>query len=253
MRIATRGALTPLLAPMLVQLLLLAPAAAMAQAPAPEAGTQAPAQAPDDGEILVVGDNGRSYRLSADQLRDMARAWRQHRPAFAPAADLTFKVEPRGDAALDGLALILSNEDDGEALEIALDADRLIRLPVERMVEGKWRLRANRPRAGINLRPRVFSPGTDDRNRRLGDMRLQCRVWWAFANNDLPIWVRAGGNLIGLCNSSRVALFATPEVSFSTARMMPGDLPVEIGGDRKSVRWPLHDRTMSNDARMVLE
>ncbi len=231
-------------------LLIAAPAGAAAQT-AP-AQSEAAANPDDTGEILVVGMGDKGYRISADQLRDAARAWRDHRPSFAPQATLSWKVIPRDGASLDGLALILS-ERDGEEIELPVGADNRVILPMERLLQGRWQLSANRQRAAINLRPEVRSPGTSDRERRFGDMRVQCRVFWAFANNEAGFLTRVGGGIIGICSSSRVGLYSRPDISFTTARIMPGALPVETRSDGKSVRWPLHDRSISNEARMVLE
>ena len=65
------------------------------EAPAPGASASA-AGTEEDGnaDIVVIGESGNGTSLSADSLRDAARAFQRHRAEFAPLATFSFVVEP---------------------------------------------------------------------------------------------------------------------------------------------------------------
>jgi hypothetical protein len=237
-------------------LLAMAGAPALATATvAPMPATVAPAADTDDEDIVVIGDNGGTFRLTGDALRDAAQAYRRHRAAFAPDSRLYFEVIPAEGTSLAGTTLHLrarrANRDgDHERVELPLDSDRRFILPTDVVIGGQWDLRSNRPSSAIRVRPIVLSSGSIETDRRFGDARLQCRVSIAFARLSLPVRMLAGA--IGPCGSSRFALYLGVRQPLERVSISGYDQPIQYRTDRRSFRVPLQDATIGNEARLRL-
>lgn len=270
---------------LLAVLLATAPVFASAQAP-----PSAAAGIEDGEDIVVVGQNGEPYRLTADALRDAMQAFRRGRATFAPDARLLFAVASTGRSR-DTLALALrrtKRERDGRWPTIALpiDAQGRFSIPDTVPLDGSWELSANRARGRISIRPLVLSPGTvvaDDGSwmlssngrarsdgragaspslrafapgdtamtgRRLGDLRLQCRVGLAFLRAPAPL--RLIVDSFNVCANRRFALTLKSQrpLASATLRWPGGDRPLDTQAD--SYRVPLADRTVPDAARLVL-
>lgn len=96
--------------------------------------------------------------------------------ALAPAAALKFKVHARTQAettqALD-LALVLPTG----RQPVPLDAeDRFVIDPAWRRLDPATEVRSRLADGRVTWRPDIRTPGVPDGERRLGDLRLQCRV-----------------------------------------------------------------------------
>lgn len=214
-----------------------------------------PTAAADDEDIVVIGDNGGTFRLTGDALRDSAQAYRRHRAAFAPDSRLYFEVIPAEGTTLAGTTLHLrarrANRDgDHERVELPLDGDRRFILPTDVVIGGQWDLRSNRPSSAIRVRPIVLSSGSSETDRRFGDARLQCRVSIAFARLSLPVRMLAGA--IGPCGSSRFALYLGVRQPLERVSISGYDQPIQYRTDRRSFRVPLQDATIGNEARLRL-
>lgn len=221
---------------------------------APSATTQ-PGPVADDEDIVVIGDNGGTFRLTGDALRDAAQAYQRHRVAFAPDSRLYFEVIPADGATLDGTTLHLRSrradrDGDHERVELPLDSDRRFVLPTDVVIGGQWDLRSNRPSSAIRVRPIVLSTGSSETDRRFGDARLQCRVSIAFARLSLPVRMLAGA--IGPCGSSRFAIYLGVRRPLDRVTISGYDQPLQYRADRMSFRVPLQDAAISNDARLRL-
>ena len=206
-------------------------------------------------DIVVIGDSGSSFRLTADSLRDAVRAFNEHRARFAPDATLYFLVETGDGGALDGLTLYLRarrRDADGDRayIDLPLDANNRIVLPLDQVASGDWELRANRARGGIRMRPQILSPGSTIADRRFGDMRLQCRVSIAFARLSLPVRLIAGA--VGPCGSSAVNLVTRAPQPISAVTISDYATPIEIRDDGISFVVPLQVEAISDEARLRL-
>ncbi len=113
----------------------------------------------------------KSYRK---MIKGMDRFERDH--AYAPAATLRFRLLPRlPQTRLDGVRLRVAG--DSVALPLALDADISFVLPRDAQA---WRedaaVVADRRGDSMTWRAWVATPGLAPGTRRLGDLRLECRV-----------------------------------------------------------------------------
>ncbi len=215
----------------------------VAQAPP---ATTTDAAIADGEDIIVTGMGSSGYRLTADQLRDAVRAFQQHRAAFAPQANLRWRVIPASEA--DGLEIRLVSG--AERIDLPIDAAGEFTLPADRILSGNWRLQTNAGRRQIRIRPQTFSPGGSEANFRMGDARLMCRVYWAFANNSFSVVQRAMFGAVGGCGSRRVSIWYRSEQAIASASV--GTTALGVRPDGSAFNPPLHDRSIANDARIRL-
>lgn len=125
-------------------------------------------------------------------------AFDRHRE-LAPAADrLRFRLLAKGkDEAAQPLAIRLVG-DGGFQLPIAIDADRRFEVPRSEAAEdAESELELNRKRNAYRTDPDIRTPGLAANQRRLGDLRLECKVTVAMAKAEIPtFWVMTINTLL---------------------------------------------------------
>jgi hypothetical protein len=138
-----------------------------ASAPSPDA---------ELGRVEVQGEAvGEREKKTLGQLFKAQALFEKHR-ALAPAAPLMFKVYARTQAettqALE-LGLMLP----GGRQPLALDAQGRFAIdPAWRELDERIEVRSRLRDGRVTWRPDIRTPGVPDGERRLGDLRLQCRV-----------------------------------------------------------------------------
>ena len=142
-------------------LCLLAGAAAQAAAQAIPSVTVASTRDPVD----------KSYRK---MIKGMERFEREH--ALAPAATLRFRLLPRlPNARMEGITLRVAG--DSVSLPVPVAPDNSFTLPRnEQALREDAAVLANRKTASMTWRASVLTPGLPPGTRRLGDLRLECKV-----------------------------------------------------------------------------
>lgn len=129
-----------------------------------------------------AAEDERSY---AGVLKGIEAFARYH--ALAPQAVLGFRLYPRRAQAdhVPGLALAIVDGD--TRVPIALDAAAGFSVPVRPDLSGPSAvLRTNQPAGSYAWRPDVRTPGLPPNVRRLGDLRLQCKVDLSAGLMDVP-------------------------------------------------------------------
>lgn len=120
-------------------------------------------------------------------------AFDKHR-ALAPAAErLQFRFTTNNkDEAADALAARLVG-DGGFRLPVAIAADGRFSVPRSEAAEdAQSELELNRKRGVYRTSPDIHTPGLPEHQRRLGDLRLECKVTIAMAKAEIPtFWVLA--------------------------------------------------------------
>lgn len=141
--------------------------ALLAAAPAPEAQL---------GRVEVQGESATAREnKSLGQLFKAEALFEKHR-ALAPAATLKFKVYARTQAETTQ-ALALGLMTPAGRQPVALDADsRFVIDPAWRQLPERTEVRSRLADGRVTWRPDIRTPGVPDGERRLGDLRLQCRV-----------------------------------------------------------------------------
>ena len=118
-------------------------------------------------------------------------AFDRHRQ-LAPAAErLHFRLRPQGkDESAQPLAVRLVG-DGGFNMPITIDAERRFVVPrVDAAEDAESELELNRKRRSYRTDPHIRTPGLPAHQRRLGDLRLECKVTVAMAKAEIPtFWV----------------------------------------------------------------
>ncbi|MDQ1924862.1 hypothetical protein [Massilia pseudoviolaceinigra] len=178
--------------------------AILALACLPARAAPAPVPAPIQTVIVpyVRDPVDKSYRK---MLAGLARFERDH--ALAPAASLRFRLLPRLPTTdMAGVALRIAGE--RVSVPLALDADHSFVLPRnEQAVREDAAVVANRRADSLTWRAAIHSPGLASGTRRLGDLRLECRVGIeaGLVSNSSPIfgWLSdALSSADQVCNSA---------------------------------------------------
>ena len=211
---------------------------------------------PDD-EVLVESSKN-AFAIDSEVLRSTMAVFDSHR-SLAPEAPLVLWAIDRAPRSAP-LRLWIERGDVVEPL--ALGDDRLFSLPASALADGA-RLRANRTKYGLYVGVRILSPGTTLRLRRMGDLRLQCRVGFALHPDEIarylprrkrPIYAEEGG----ACDSADIPYFpATERVPVRTAEIrgvgVRRSIKVDTTGPNAwAYRAPLHDRSIGDDALIEL-
>jgi hypothetical protein len=108
--------------------------------------------------------------------------------SLAPAAErLQFRLTGRGkDESAEPLALRLVG-DGGFKLPVTIDADRRFVVPRSEAAEdADSELELNRKKRVYRTEPDIRTPGLAANQRRLGDLRLECKVTVAMAKEEIP-------------------------------------------------------------------
>ena len=113
----------------------------------------------------------KSYRK---MVKGMERFERDH--ALAPQAELRFRLLPRlPNADMTGITLRIAGDTVSQALPVAPDNSfALVRN--EQLLREDAAVLANRRTASMTWRASIVSPGVPADKRRLGDLRLECKV-----------------------------------------------------------------------------
>jgi hypothetical protein len=209
---------------------------------------------PGAGEEVVVTGSKSPFVVDSRALRRAAKAFDKDR-SLAPQAPLRFRVidyTPKGEA----LRIWIERGDAVETLEVG--ADGLLTLPEAAFADGA-RLLANRSDKALKMFAEILSPGTTLRTRRLGDLRLQCRVELSFNIGGAPIYIRAVMPPVGVvCNSRNFGFYAYTGFTANSAEIRGGSVSgrarVAVGNLYDGgYAAPLGDRSISDDAIIELK
>lgn len=218
----------------------------LALALAPAAAEDTPAQSV---EVATLRDPAfKSYRL---MLRGF-EAFEKHR-ALAPQAPLRFRLFPRPEVQ-QGLELRIAG--DNISIPLPLDEQFSFALPRdEGAAADDADLRTNRKRGAVRWAPDIRTPGLPPDTRRMGDMRLECQVFWAIGREDTGILVRAMFSTASdPCSSSMVRWYDETLRPLASAQLREGDrvLPLKLWKQNLGFHVPLRDKSWSDDALVEL-
>ena len=224
--------------------------------------------APQDGEAATVQVCGirnpetHPYRAIVAGL-DTFEA--QH--ALAPdVPQLLFQARSRAGSLLapallqggpgkDPLAAGLSG-DDGYALPLALDGEGRFQVPRSRpALDAGAELRLSKKQRDVRVWPHVRSPGLADNQRRLGDLRLECRVFVAIAKKEAPLplvllgnAVMRGGDWCAAMKGKKNTWTVAMPARIAAAVLRDGARSTALHVRGQSFDVPVGDTSWSNDA-----
>lgn len=225
------------------------------------AASSAETSAEPVAEVDVSATKNPDWKPYRVMLKGLAAFDKQH--ALAPQASAKFILKPRtAEATLSGVALRLASDE--HSLPIALANNGTFSLPSDAQAEkDNAELMINRKKESFRWWPYVRSPQLAAHQRRLGDLRLECEMFWAIHYDDLPFlarnFVRALG---GPCKSNKVMLsFPADFTDLRSATLIQGERRLAImmekseKSDKKPASFspPLFDASFSDDAIIELD
>lgn len=185
---------------------------------------------------------------------------RHHR--LAPQVDaLRFRVEPTARATGDGQLAARLEGEDGFLLPLAIDAAGLLEVPrSEAALAADSELLLNQKRRHYRIEPHVRTPGLPAHVRRLGDLRLECKVMVAIAKEEIPLfWVLTINTIMltsdwcGFFDEKRKARFGFhADGPVSAALLREGERSLELKAKGDSFEVPLASPEWSDDAVVEL-
>jgi hypothetical protein len=182
--------------------------------------------------------------------------------ALAPQAkELRFKLRPRASAAPDVMdKLTLHITGDTVSIPVPIGADGSFVLPrSEQADDENADLMLNKKKGGFRWHPDVRSAGVPADMRRLGDLRLECRVMVAVAKEEMPLWVKLLVNSFLLttdwCSVEKLQLSSRADRRITAATLVDGAVrkPLELSEEGMAFVAPLGDRAWSDDARIEFQ
>jgi len=208
---------------------------------------------PDD-EVLVNASKS-PFSIDAKALRRAAAAFDKDR-SLAPEAPLRFRVIDYTPKA-EPLRIWIERGDSVET--ILVGADALLTLPQLAFADGA-RLLANRSEEALTLTPEILTPGTALHTRRIGDLRLQCRIHLAFHIHRAPLYIRALMPPVGMvCNSKNFGYYVHAGFEVESIEIGGAEAYKAVRGDKSKAfpgggyAAPLGDRSINDDAIIELK
>lgn len=188
-------------------------------------------------------------RLTARQLRPALKVYRSGRTRRAPNSALFFETDTdarRAGLTVSSLRLLAG----GRSLAISADAQG--RFTLSGLSDDKWAIVGPCHDGALPISPLVLSPGTNEADRRLGDMRLQCDVGWAIAEQQVSLAAGAFRRVAGTCKGTRAALHAGSPRPIARADVVTGAVmrPVRVSADGLRYSVPLGDGKMPDSAHV---
>lgn len=210
---------------------------------------------PQPEEEVLVNASKSPFLIDAKALRRAAAAFDKDR-ALAPEAPLRFRAT---DRAPTGEALRIWIERGDTVETVLVGTDGLLSLPQLAFADGA-RLLANRSKEALTLNPEILTPGTALHTRRLGDLRLQCRVELSLYIHEEPLYIRALMPPVGMvCNSKNFGYYVNAGFEVESIEIRGADAYKAVRGDRSKAfsrggyAAPLGDRSISDDAIIELK
>lgn len=219
----------------------------------------AAAAAQNEEPVQVVAVDGiknpemRSYR----SVRAGFEEFDAHR-AMAPNAELRFRMLPRSQTAretMDGMALRIVGE--GDAIQVPIAPDGLFMLP--RLPEGNdgdTDLILNRKTGMYSGRPDIRTAGLPDKMRRLGDLRLECKVTVAMLKTEMPFYARAFLNTLLLtadwCSHKEIKFGFQAPVMVASVTQKYGERTLTLATHEWTYQVKLGDPSWPDDTLVEL-
>jgi hypothetical protein len=195
----------------------------------------------------------RSYR----SLVAGFEAFDAHRK-LAPAAALRFRLVRNGDPdprATEGLAIRIVGK--GDAIPVAVAADGVFSVPrIDSAYDDDAELILNRKRGQFRGMPDVRTPGLPQNVRRLGDLRLECRVMMGIVKYHLGFAARAFITTMmrtgDWCSFKEFQYGVTSTARVSAVSLVDGERRLSGKADEWRFEVPIGDASWPDDTLVEL-
>lgn len=218
----------------------------------------------DDG-VQSVQVNGmrdpemKSYRAIVAGL-DAFDAYHQQLAPGAPG--LRFLVVERGGHGAGEPALALRIASDDESFPVPVTADGYFSVPrSEAAYDSNADLVFNRKKRTFRISPEVRTAGLPANVRRLGDLRLECKVMVAIAKEELSFWLKATVSAVLMSTDWCGARVRGKYIGFHYATSAPlaaamlrnGERTEAVKTSKSGYEVPLGDTSWPDDALIELQ
>jgi hypothetical protein len=183
--------------------------------------------------------------------------------ALAPSVPrLLFKVEARNGAPLPAPLPSAKLTADDFDLPLPIEtASALFTVPRNQQAwDSKAELRLSRKRNEVKVVPWVQTPGVPENQRRLGDVRLECKVLIAVVKEEIPFWANALVDSLlltrdwcGFFKNNDRQWSEQVQARLSAATLHEGERTLALKVHGREFELPLADPSWSNDAMIDLE
>lgn len=188
-------------------------------------------------------------------------AFDRHRH-LAPGVDaLRFRVQPPRDAVPDAVLRVRLEGDDGFVLPIAPDERGEYVVPRSDAAKAaRSDLVLNQKKSRYRIQPHVRTPGLPDNVRRLGDLRLECKVWVAISKEEIGLmWTLTINGLLrsrdwcAFLDQGKAGYAFHVREPLVRAILHEGNRSALLESRKRSFIAPLHDLSWSDEALVELE
>ncbi|QOL49238.1 hypothetical protein [Massilia litorea] len=176
---------------------------------------------------------------------------------------LRFRIEARHDSGLPEQPTVRIEREHDFILPLALDTSNRFTVPrSEAALDAGGELVLNQKRKDYRIVPEVRTPGLPDNMRRLGDLRLECKVTVAIAKEEIPLfWVLTLNSVLlnrDWCNffsekERRAGFRFNTETSILAATLREGGRSMVLETGKKHFLVGLSDAEWSDEALVELE
>jgi len=178
--------------------------------------------------------------------------------ALAPSAPLKFRIlRPDGSpvSTADGLALRLAGDND--SVPVPIGADGLLTIARDQAAyDADATLILNQKAGLFHAWPEIRTPGLPSNVRRLGDLRLECRVMVAIAKERMSFVAKAALNTLMLgsnwCGRKNMNLAFPVPNGLESARISHDGRALELTVHENDYMAPVGDRGWPDDALIAL-
>jgi hypothetical protein len=177
--------------------------------------------------------------------------------AMAPAAELHFRMRPRkgSQVTIEGTTLRIIG--DGEPVALPVAPDGLFTVPrLQEAYDSDALMLTNRKERAIQSLPDIRTPGLPDNVRRLGDLRLECKVMVAIAKDEIGFFATAMVNSLLLtrdwCAHKEMEMPFRASGTLTAARLRHGEREEALKIEANDFKPRLGDKSWPDDALIEL-
>lgn len=180
---------------------------------------------------------------------------------LAPAAPgVRFQVLSRGKQALPATGVSLRIASDDDSIAVPVGASGMFTVPRSQAAyDAKAELVFNLKKGAFKVVPDIRTPGLPDKVRRLGDLRLECKVNLAILKEEIPFWVVASLNtlLLGtdwcMNKKGKMNFSFSSDTQLAGATLSDGERSIKLNIRNNEYTVPINDRSWPDDALVQLQ
>lgn len=213
------------------------------------------APGPDEPQVQeVAGVKDPEWKPYRQMLKGVD-AYDEYRQ-LAPKADLRFVLRPNGPkVSISDVTLRIAGT--SVSIPVPIAADGTFTIPRDKDAANEDAdIVVNKKKSAVRWRTEIRTPELPENTRRLGDLRLTCRINWAVLKDDMGFFRRSAiGLLGGPCGTGRVKVFFAEPRAINSATLVDGERRevLALNKDASGFTPPLADASWSNDALVMID